>query len=284
MIKKRFRLQDRDVLILKFTKDSRFLCIDQIKRRFWGLATMKAAANRMHDLAGMGLVEHVRIDITRHASHYYLTKKGYEELKGRGLTYDVKEPFMPAPTNLVGATYHHHLRVTNMRIAMEMDKTIKVLKWISETDIRADKEGHNVLESKKRFYEKVKDLKYRIPDAIIKIQDAGDPIDMIFEYEHTKYPRNKFSNYMERWEKNWEDYYKFIVVASHDRAEVLRKWCLEDLGKIRKLDIRLKSKKLSDLSDSYIFTDYESLVGKGLINSGIRTPLYKLELDPIKGR
>lgn len=287
MKNKRYRIQDRDIEILKFLKDSRFLCIDQVKKKFWQDKTLKAAENRMENLNEMGLIKKIKIEITKYAAHYYLTKKGYEELKGRGLTFDVKTPFIPEPTDLVGANYHHHLRVTNLRIALEADRKIQVLRWISETDIRADKEGHNVFGPNVNIRAKleyIKNKNYRIPDAIIRIKDAEDPIDMIFEYEHSKYTRDRFRKHMEKWEKSWNEYHKFIVAADADRVEVLRKWCLEDISKIHKLDLKLKSKVLDDLVDSYLFADYHSLLRKGMINSEIKNPLHSLEFIPITGR
>lgn len=276
------KLKDRDIQILKYIRESRTLNINQIKRKFWPTKHIRTARKKMAGLAERGFVEHVKKDILRISSHYYITRQGYDVLSAAGLNHDIETPFLVEPSDIIRSDFQHHLRIADLRIELEMDKRIKINKWIPETAIRADKEAYNLgVESGKKGKNKENKFKYRIPDALFEMEDDEVQIKILLEYEHLRYQRWKFRAYMEGWENSWNEHQKLIVAADAERAEMIRKWCLEDLKKIYEIDINRKKVKLEDLAEAYIFTDYHSIMKKGLINADLKTPIGVVKFTPI---
>lgn len=276
------KLQERDLKILKYIQESRTMNIEQLKKRFWPSQTVRAARMKMERLAKRGLVQHVKKEFLRISSYYYLTKSGYDALGHAGLNQEVIDPFLAEPSDIVRSDFQHHVRVTDMRIALETDGEVRISNWIPETAIRADKKAFNIKESGPE--NKGAKSTYRIPDAIFTLEDAEVKISILLEYEHSKYQRWKFRSYMEFWEGNWNKYQKLMVTADADRSDQLRQWCLEDLKEIHKIDLNRKQCRIEDLAEAYMFTDYHTLMAKGIIKAGLKSPISKIEFSPITSK
>lgn len=181
------KLTDRDIQILRYIRDSKTMNIDQIKRRFWANNNIRTARKKMAILASLGHVRLVKKDFLKIACYYYLTKQGYQMLELAGQASDVETPFLPDPSPIVRSDFQHNVRVTDIRICLEMDQQIKISRWVSETEIRAD---HSKYQSSRQIKNS---QKRKIPDALFILEDDQYVAEMLMEYEHLHYQRKSYS-------------------------------------------------------------------------------------------
>jgi len=259
---------------------------DQIRRRFWPQeGSLPTVVKRMKKLVEIGLLTQVDMKILKFGVHYYLTKQGLAILIGHGLSIDNMRMRLPEPVDYIRSDYQHNMRVTDIRIALELDKSIRVSDWVSDMEIRCDPpayglEGTPPLKGFPMNFRRERKFKNRIPDAIFHLEDRERAGNFILEYEHSHYARWKFRTYLAAWEERWEDYQKLIVTSTPERMKVIMRWCLRDLARRYFIELGNKKVKLEDLAQNYMFTDYDSLVENGLTNCGLSTPVGPVKLIP----
>jgi hypothetical protein len=287
--RKHFIVQERDLEILRYIKDSKTMNLPQIWRRFWQGKSQAAAHKRMQELTASKLIVQVNMELLKFSVHYYLTKNGLEQLVANNQAIANDRLPLPEATDIIRSDFQHNLRVTDMRIALEIDSAIRIKNWISDEWIKADGAAFGLgpgtqqqLKGIRINREKEDRFKCRIPDALFDLEDAQHEVKICFEYEHGQYRRWKFKAYISAWEERWGEYQKFIVAATPERAITLRKWCLEDLKQRHRLKLADGTVQLDDLAGAYMFTDYHSLVDNGLIKSAPQTPLSPVRFYPIE--
>lgn len=283
---KRCVVQQRDIEVLKYIKDSKTMTAEQIRQRFWP-TNKPNSIRRMSKLVEKGLLTKVDMEFLKYPVHYFITKKALKLLITHGLATDNEDLPIPPASDVIRSDHQHNMRVTNIRIALEMEKGIRVKNWISDPDIRTDPEAYGLegdaplKDRRDDPAEKERRSKNRIPDAIFKFEDDEHEGKMILEYEHGFYQRWKFRAYMSAWEEHWSDYQKFIVASTPERVGVLTQWCLRDLKNKYRLELANQKVDLKRLAQSYMFTDYHSLMDKGIFKCGLRTPISYIKLKAL---
>lgn len=276
------RLQDRDIQILKYIKESKFMNLHQIWIKFWPEAkTNRAAGMRMKELADNGLVTHVSIEFLRYSSVYYLTREGLKAAEGEGYFYEVGSRFIVKASDIVTSSFQHDSRLVDLRIKMESDNSIRLLNWTPETYIRADRNKYGL---KSGLNDKL--AVFRVPDALFTMEckyenEPTEPIQIMLEYEHQQYKSEKYAKYLSVWEENWSKYQKLIVCAHKERIPDLVKQCRAGLARIHKIDLNQGKTTLDDLVDAYMFIDFKTLMEKGITGTDLVTPAGKLRFMPI---
>jgi hypothetical protein len=181
-----FRLTTRDVDILGFLMDQKFGSLEQIYFRHFDVRKSVAdpmpknlyvTRQRLQVLCRSGLIKPERV-YSEAKSLYLLTHAGYQMLSSQR----PHEAYAMPIKSMDFRSYEHDTRVNDCRIAIE--KTGKVMKWISERKIRM-----KGFESEYSFGQLPKDI---VPDGIF-ISSKGERI--VFEIETT--PRKK-SRYKEK--------------------------------------------------------------------------------------
>lgn len=288
--KRRFIPQERDLAILRYIKDHKTLNLDLIWRRFWRGKTFHSCYYRMRDLEACEVVKRVRMDLLRSATYFYLTPLGLRFLVDHGLASRGHRLPVPDAADFIRSDFQHNLRVAAIRVALETDTYIKVTNWISDEQIKSDPQAQGLGEGKKpglrgirRDPRHERKFTYRIPDGIFDLEDAEREGKVILEYEHGRYMRWKFRAYLANWEERWGDYQKLIVVATQERVETLKSWCLEDLRERYRLEAGKGRGEIEERASAYLFTDYHNLTQKGLTGATILTPVGVMKFDPLRG-
>ncbi len=181
-----FKLTVRDVNILGFIMDQKFGSLEQIYFRHFDVRksvsdpmpkNLYVTRQRLQVLCRSGLIKPERV-YSEAKSLYLLTHAGYQLLSSKR----PHEAYAMPVKSMDFRSYEHDTRVNDCRIAIE--KTGKVMKWISERKIRM-----KGFESEYSFSQLPKDI---VPDGIF-ISSKGERI--VFEIETT--PRKK-SRYKEK--------------------------------------------------------------------------------------
>lgn len=178
-------LTKRDVEILKFILDMKFVCVPQVHQMFFknkiGGGESKShwyARERLRELVKCNFLKVVRYRMD--GKNYYLgTRKCYEYLNENYADVNVAMPV----SDIDIRTFEHDAKVCNARIFLET--TSVVHGWKSERFLK-----------KKAFYENGKLARVIAPDGIYT-DDSGRQV--AFEYEISKKSEGRYREKIEKY-------------------------------------------------------------------------------------
>lgn len=250
----------------------------QVRLKFWPHADAEAAIQRLRELTQAGYLRCISIDALRYSANYFLTKAGAEVLAAHGHLFEGSEQHLATPTDVVTNSFFHDMRVTDIRIKMETDPAIRIVRWVSETYIRADRSGYGVKSSRTD-----KLGSFRIPDALCQVEcrykGEATEINLLLEYENQAYKTATLNKYLEVWESTWHEYQKLIVCAGPERIGELQKHLKAGLAKLHRVDINRGKLDMAELMEAYLITDFRSLMKHGLTGHVLNTPAGQIQIE-----
>lgn len=206
-------LQIRDLALLYYTWQNRYLAQRQYRQKFWSICSQAAVARRLIELREEKLLKTHDLPWMRDRILYSVTLAGTRALLNAGFT-DIRVGDCPKPVDDFTPGMKHDLDLVDLRIACE--ETGHIVRWTSEHELRlARKQG--------RYFA-------RITDGAFTYQAEHGKAQGLFEYERMGYRRTKFHNILLRLKISWEHqdgYTTFFVCREPGRAETLRRWALE---------------------------------------------------------
>jgi hypothetical protein len=210
------KIHDRDLNILYFTWQCRFVAQRQFKARFWADASQQTMSARISRLCEAKLLRaHLFSYLLNDRYLYSITNAGVRELVAAGLP-NVPEGDYVKKAPDVTPGMKHDLALTDLRIGCERGG--HVLYWQSEHELRlARRQGKGPT---------------RIVDGLFKYQALHADAWGLFEYERVGYRRSKFVDILNRLKTSSEHTQGvalFFVSETAQRAETLRQWASTSL-------------------------------------------------------
>lgn len=209
-------LQARDLALLYYTWQSRFVAQRQYHKRFWPKGSQAAVAKRLIELVGEQLLRTHKMPWRHERVLYSVTLAGTRALSSNGMP-GVRVGDFPKRINDFTPGMKHDLDLVDLRIAME--ETGHLIWWTSEHELRLDRKQH-------RRYT-------RITDGVFDFEASEGQGKGILEYERMGYRRTKFHDILRRLlvsDLHNDGAVVFFVCQDARRAETLRTWALENFS------------------------------------------------------
>ena len=207
---RRIKVQDRDLAILFFTWQCRYVAQRQYRFKFWPTSSQPTVSKRLSELKAINLLKTHALPWLRDRLLYSVSTKGTKALVEAGFT-DIAVGDCPKPANDFTPGMKHDLDLVDLRMACE--RTGHITAWVSEHELRlARKQGRGHV---------------RITDGMFSFQALVGDADALIEYERMGYRRRRFIDILNRIKCSAEHRagkLVFFVCATPHRAETLRFW------------------------------------------------------------
>jgi hypothetical protein len=207
---RRLKIQDRDLAILFFTWQCRYVAQRQYRFKFWPTSSQPTVSKRLSELKVAKLLKTHALPWLRDRLLYSVSTKGTRTLVDAGFT-EIAVGDCPKPANDFTPGMKHDLDLVDLRIACE--RTGHITAWVSEHELRlARKQGRGPI---------------RITDGMFGFQALVDDAEGLIEYERMGYRRRRFIDILNRLKCSAEHRAGkliFFVCATPQRAETLRSW------------------------------------------------------------
>jgi len=229
-------LQVRDLALLYFTWQSRYVAQRQYRQKFWPTSSQAAVSKRLNELKEAHLIKTHALPWLRDRILYSITIVGTKVLRNEGFEI-VAVGDCPKAANDFTPGMKHDLDLVDLRTACEASGYI--IEWHGEHQMRLHrKQGKGPV---------------RIVDGMFNFQAPGREAWGLFEYERMGYRRLKFHDILHRLYFAYRpdlDMYVFFVCATPQRAEVLRRWAADSIWKVDR--------------ERIVFSHYEAVKAAGL--------------------
>jgi hypothetical protein len=204
-------LQDRDIALLYFTWQSRYVTQRQYRLMLWPDATKAAVSKRLKELTEEKLLRTYSFPLPQHKLFYSITIGGLKALatKGFGKASPGAIPKAPSPSPAL-QRYHE---LVDLRIGIA--KTGHLIDWTSEHELRIQK----------RWVRKLSTF----AQAEFRFEAMGGEGKGLLEYEQMGPYRKKFMDALLRMvssQQHRDGYLWFLVSRDARRAEQLRRWAV----------------------------------------------------------
>lgn len=236
-------LTPRDLNILWYAWQQRFVAARQFRRLFWPQGALVTTRNRLNELRDAGFLASETFPVGVDRTLYFSSKAGNLALVEAGMLPEAYAGDYPRRPMEMTLNLDHDLRVTDLRIAIEETGGIPIT-WISDHQLRQNRgsTGPNT----------------RVADGLFEWEAEGRRRMAVLEYENARYNRQRWPKVLLRLRFMHPDRLVFLVCRTPARvrsaSEIIR-----------------ATKVYSDHPDEIVIADYLSVTEKGL-NAGFKNP------------
>ncbi|HTB22303.1 MAG TPA: hypothetical protein VK914_06330 [bacterium] len=208
----RFEPTDRDLAVLLFTWQNRFVSTAQLHRAFWQDASPSAASKRLVALREAGLLGFRSFAWLSERLLYFPCQGGNRVLADCGLlAKEWLKDFPRRPEDLSPAL-RHDLKVVDLRLGLE-ESGVDGRTWVSDHQLR--------------MLSREPGPRKRVPDGIFEFSFRGIRGGGLLEYEHAPYRRPAAKGLLSRLRHRYGGRFVFLVARAGGRADTLRAWARE---------------------------------------------------------
>lgn len=207
-----FEPGDRDLAVLLFTWQNRFVSTAQLHRAFWRDASSAAASKRLVALRRAGLLGFRSFAWLSERLLYFPCLRGNRILADCGLLAREWARDFPRRPEDLSPTLRHDLKVVDLRLGLE-ESGADGRTWISDHQLR--------------MLSREPGPRKRVPDGIFEFSFRGIQGRGLLEYEHAPYRRPTAKDLLSRLRHRYEGCFVFIVTRTRGRADCFRAWARE---------------------------------------------------------
>ncbi|HTB21476.1 MAG TPA: replication-relaxation family protein [bacterium] len=196
-------LTARDLTILWYTWQQRFMAVRQFQRLLWPQGANVTARNRLNELRDAGFLASETFPVGVDRTLYYSTKAGNRALVDVGMLSETFVGDYPRRPKEMTLNLDHDLRVTDLRIAFEETGAIPIT-WTSDHQLRQNRgsAGPNT----------------RFADGLFEWEAKGERHKAVLEYENARYNRDRWPKVLMRLRSVHEDRQVFVVCRTPARV------------------------------------------------------------------
>ena len=229
-------LTPRDLNILWYAWQQRFVAVRQFQRLFWAQGATVTARNRLNELRDAGFLASETFPVGADRTLYFSAKAGNLALVESGMLPEAFGGDYPRRPKEMTLNLDHDLRVTDLRIAIEETGGIPIT-WTSDHQLRQNRgsAGPNT----------------RFPDGLFEWEAQGKRRLAVLEYENARYNRDRWPNVLLRLRSMHADRLVFLVCRTPAR--------------VRSATAIIRATKVfADRTDGLVIADFLSVAEKGL--------------------
>jgi hypothetical protein len=230
-------LTPRDLSILWYAWQQRFVAVRQFQRLFWAQGATVTARNRLNELRDAGFLASETFPVGVDRTLYFSAKAGNLALVEAGLLPEAFRGDYPRRPKEMTLNLDHDLRVTDLRIAIEETGGIPIT-WTSDHQLRQNRgsAGPNT----------------RFADGLFEWEARGKRRLAVLEYENARYNRERWPNVLLRLRSKHSDRLVFLVCRTPAR--------------VRSATAIIRATRVyADRSDGLVIADFPSVAEKGLM-------------------
>ncbi|MGH7441835.1 MAG: hypothetical protein ACREKE_04085, partial [bacterium] len=187
-----FEPDDRDLAVLLFAWQSRFVTTKQLQRAFWPGALCPRAAPRLRVLRQEGLLGFRHFPWLSERLLYFPARAGNRALAACGLLTVRQVPDCPRAPEALSPALRHDLGVVDIRLGLE-ESGADGRTWVSDHELRQRA--------------RTLDRQERVPDGVFDFTLDGTMRGMgkgVLEYERIPYHRSKIPALLARLRDRYE--------------------------------------------------------------------------------
>ncbi|MGH7441723.1 MAG: hypothetical protein ACREKE_03505 [bacterium] len=202
-------LTDRDLAVLLYTWQNRFVATRHLHRAFWPEASLPAATQRLVTLREKGYLGFRSFPWLQERVLYFASLEGNRALAKVGLLPEAYIHDYPRKPEESTPALRHDLTVVDLRLALE-ETGADGRTWVSDHQLR--------LENRRRG------VAVRVPDGVFEFEVEGRRGKGVLEFENAPYRRPRVAAILTRLRVHYPEHQVFIVTKSAARAAAFRTW------------------------------------------------------------
>src|ERR1035437_769516 len=203
------QLTDRDLGILLYTYQNRFLAFRHYQRKFWGDTSIQAVQHRIYKLRDAGLLNQAELPMLDARSLFCSTRKGNQKLFEADVIKESDVTDFPRRPGEFRPAMLHDLQVVDLRIAFEQTAA-DAMSWVTDHQLRLAKPGGS--------------YNTRTPDGVFKWDHRDSTYDGVLEFERCSYGKDVLFKVFQRLKIHYGRSLTFFVCRSPERQATVMAW------------------------------------------------------------
>ena len=208
----KLKLSKRDLALLYYTWQNRFLARRHYQRKFWPELSQSAASKRLSQLCEAKLLRQTRLPQMEEAELFSASYLGNRKLTEIGLIPEKQLMDFPREPSEFRPTMRHDLTVVDVRIAFE-ESGADGSSWVSDHELRVGRVGRG--------------RNLRTPDGVFEFEEEEKQFKGVLELELSPYREEKLAPLLRRLKTFYGDHSIFFVCTTAARVASFRSWCLK---------------------------------------------------------
>jgi hypothetical protein len=205
-------LTPRDLAVLLFTWQNRFVATRHLHRAFWSGASLSSVTKRLVALRQDGLLGFRQFPWLTERVLYFSNLNGNRVLGAAGLLDPAYVSDYPRRPEELTPALRHDLTVVDLRLSLE-ESGVDGRTWVSDHQLRLERRRIGQAS--------------RVPDGVFEFRLGPHTGHGLLEFENATYRRPRVAAILSRLRVQYPAHQVFIVTKSAARAVHFRTWAAE---------------------------------------------------------
>lgn len=203
------QVTDRDLGILLYTFQNRFLAFRHYQRKFWGDTSIQAVQHRIYKLRNAGLLNQAELPMLDARSLFCSTRKGNQKLFEADVIKESDVTDFPRRPGEFRPAMLHDLQVVDLRIAFEYT-AVDAMSWVTDHQLRLAGNGGS--------------YNTRTPDGVFQWKHRDSTYNGVLEFERCSYGNEVLLKVFRRLKIYYGTSLTFFVCRSQQRQATVMDW------------------------------------------------------------